>query len=109
MLINVLYSKIHRATVTSCELDYNGSLGVDKDIMKRAGLIEGQQIDVLNINNGQRFTTYVIAVPAGSKTFGIFGAAARLAQKGDKIIIISYAQMTIEEAEKFEPNIVLME
>lgn len=109
MQINMLYSKIHRATVTSCELSYNGSMGIDKDIMDQAGLIQGQQIDVLNINNGERFTTYVIEAPRGSGTFGIFGAAARLAQIGDKVIIIAYAQMTQEEAATYEPKIVLME
>ena len=109
MLISVLYSKIHRATVTACEIDYNGSLGVDEDIMDKAGLIEGQKIDVLNVNNGQRFSTYVIRAERGSKTFGVFGAAARLAQIGDKIIIIAYAQMSMEEAKKYKPVTLLME
>lgn len=109
MQIPMLYSKIHRATVTSCELGYNGSMGIDKNIMEQAGLIQGQQIDVLNINNGERFTTYVIDAPAGSGTFGIYGAAARLAQKGDKVIVIAYANMTPDEAKSYQPKIVLME
>lgn len=109
MLISVLYSKIHQATVTNCQLSYNGSMGIDKNYLDKAGLIAGQQIDVLNINNGARFTTYIIEEPAGSETFGIYGAAARLAQKGDKIIIIAYAQMTPEEAKTFEPKVILME
>ena len=109
MLITMLYSKIHRATVTDCELDYNGSMGIDETILTQAGILHGQQIDVLNINNGQRFTTYAITEPAGSGKFGIYGAAARLAQKGDKVIIIAYAQMTPEEAKDYSPKIVLME
>ena len=105
----MLYSKIHRATITSCEMNYNGSMGIDADIMTQAGLIQGQQIDVLNINNGHRFTTYVISEPAGSGTFGIYGAAARLAQAGDKVIVIAYADMTPIDAKTYEPKIVLME
>lgn len=108
MQITTLYSKIHQATVTSCELSYNGSMGIDKNYMEKAGLLQGQQIDVLNINNGHRFTTYVIEEPRGSKKFGIYGAAARLAQAGDKVIIIAYALMTPEEALHYEPKIVLM-
>jgi aspartate 1-decarboxylase len=83
-------------------------MGIDKNYMQQAGLIAGQQIDVLNINNGHRFTTYAIEEPAGSKKFGIYGAAARLAQVGDVVIIIAYAQMTLDEAQKFEPKIILM-
>ncbi|MEM6602464.1 MAG: aspartate 1-decarboxylase [Pseudomonadota bacterium] len=109
MLINMLYSKIHRAKVTECELGYNGSMGIDKDIMEQAGLVQGQQIDVLNVNNGERFTTYVIEAPRGSKTFGIYGAAARLAQTGDIVIIIAYAAMTQEEANDYTPRLVFME
>jgi aspartate 1-decarboxylase len=106
--ITALYSKIHQATITDCEISYNGSMGIDKNYMQQAGLIAGQQIDVLNINNGHRFTTYVIEESAGSKKFGIYGAAARLAQIGDVVIIIAYAQMSLDEAKKFEPKIVLM-
>jgi aspartate 1-decarboxylase len=108
MYITALYSKIHQATITDCELSYNGSMGIDTDYMQQAGLVAGQQIDVLNINNGHRFTTYVIEEPAGSKKFGIYGAAARLAQVGDVVIIIAYAQMTLDEAKTFKPKIVLM-
>lgn len=108
MLITTLYSKIHQATVTNCEISYNGSMGIDTHYMKQAGLSAGQQIDVLNINNGQRFTTYVIEEPEGSQTFGIYGAAARLAQIGDVVIIIAYAQMTPEEAQAYQPKIVLL-
>lgn len=109
MLISALYSKIHRAKVTACHLEYNGSLGIDKDIIKRAGLYSGQKIDVLNINNGARFSTYIIEEPAGSNTFGVYGAAARLVQKDDLIIIIAYAQMSLEEVKSFKPNVIIMD
>ena len=104
----MLYSKIHQATITDCELSYNGSMGIDKNYMQQAGLIQGQQIDVLNINNGNRFTTYVIQEDAGSEKFGIYGAAARLAQIGDVVIIIAYAQMSLDEAQTYQAKIVLM-
>lgn len=83
-------------------------MGIDKNYMDKAGLVQGQQIDVLNINNGHRFTTYVIEEPANSNKFGIYGAAARLAQVGDVVIIIAYAQMTLDEAKTYQPIIVLM-
>ena len=109
MLITMLHSKIHRATVTHCELHYNGSMGVDSDYLDRAGMIHGQQIDVLNINNGNRFTTYLIAEPHGSKRFGIYGAAAHLATPGDKVIIIAYAQMEPAEAKAYEPTVIILD
>jgi aspartate 1-decarboxylase len=108
VLITTLYGKIHQATITDCEISYNGSMGIDKNYMKQAGLIAGQQIDVLNINNGHRFTTYAIEETEGSNKFSIYGAAARLAQVGDVVIIIAYAQMTPQEAENFTPKIVLL-
>jgi len=106
MLITMLHSKIHRATVTHCELHYNGSMGVDADYLDRAGMIHGQQ---LNINNGNRFTTYLIAEPHGSKRFGIYGAAAHLAKPGDKVIIIAYAQMEPAEAKSYQPTVVILD
>lgn len=108
MHIPMLYSKIHRATVTACELHYEGSMGIDCDYMQQAGLHQGQQIDVVNVNNGARFTTYVISEPAGSNAFCIYGAAARLAQVGDKVIVIAYAHMSPEEAQSYQPKIVLL-
>ena len=109
MLITMLHSKIHRATVTHCELHYNGSMGVDTDYLDAAGMIHGQQIDVLNINNGERFTTYLIAEPRGSKRFGIYGAAAHLADPGDKVIIIAYAQMEPKEAKEYVPTVIILD
>ena len=105
MQLTMLYAKLHNATVTKCELHYNGSMGIDADYLEETGVLAGQQIDVLNINNGERFTTYVIAEPKGSKTFGIYGAAARKAQVGDKIIIIAYAVMELEGAKNFTPKV----
>ena len=105
----MLYGKIHGATVTDCKLNYNGSLGIDVDIMARAGLLKGQKVDVLNLNNGERFTTYAIEEPSGSKKFAIYGAAARKAEVGDKIIVIAYAHMSVEEARGFEAKLVFPE
>lgn len=106
MLFEFLYSKIHRATVTDANLNYVGSITVDENILDKANLSEGQKVDILNINNGERFQTYILAGKRGNKDFCLNGAAARKAQVGDKIIICSYAQMTPEEAKTFKPTIV---
>ena len=108
MLITMLHSKIHRATVTHCELSYNGSMGIDSDYLDAVGMIHGQQIDVLNINNGERFTTYIIAEPHGSQRFGIYGAAAHLADPGDLVIIIAYAHMDANEARTYQPKVLVL-
>lgn len=106
MLLEFLYSKIHRATVTDANLNYVGSITIDKNILDKANLSEGQKVDILNINNGERFQTYIIAGKPGNKDFCLNGAAARKAQIGDKIIICAYAQMTPDEAKTFKPSIV---
>ena len=106
MLLDFLYAKIHRATVTDANLNYVGSITIDKEILEKATLSEGQKVDILNINNGERFQTYIIAGKSGSKEFCLNGAAARKAQIGDKIIVCSYAQMTPDEAKTFKPAIV---
>ena len=106
MLLEFLYSKIHRATVTDANLNYVGSITVDENILDKANLSEGQKVDILNINNGERFQTYILAGKRGNKDFCLNGAAARKAQVGDKIIICSYAQMTPEEAKTFKPTVV---
>ena len=106
MLLEFLYSKIHRATVTDANLNYVGSITVDENILDAANLSEGQKVDILNINNGERFQTYIIAGKRGNKDFCLNGAAARKAQVGDRIIICSYALMTPEEAKIFKPSIV---
>ena len=87
MLLEFLYSKIHRATVTDANLNYVGSITIDENILDKANLSEGQKVDILNINNGERFQTYILAGKRGNKDFCLNGAAARKAQIGDKIII----------------------
>ena len=109
MLITMLHSKIHRAVVTHSELHYNGSMGIDLDYLDEAGMIEGQQIDVLNVNNGERFTTYIIQEPRGSRRFGVYGAAAHLVDPGDSVIIIAYAQMELAEAKKYKPTVLVLD
>ncbi|HEV7960369.1 MAG TPA: aspartate 1-decarboxylase [Rhizomicrobium sp.] len=109
MQLTLLKGKIHRAAVTQCDLNYEGSISVDAMLMERAGILPHEQVDVLNINNGQRFRTYAIPAPAGSGTIGVNGAAARLAQKGDLVIIVAYARMEEVEAKSFQPRVVLVD
>ena len=109
MLLTLLKAKIHRATVTQCDLNYEGSISVDANLLERSGILPHEQVDVLNINNGERFTTYAIPAPAGSGTIGINGAAARLAQKGDLVIIVAYARMEEAEAKSFSPRVLLVD
>ena len=109
MQLTLLKSKIHRATVTQCDLNYEGSISVDANLLERSGILPHEQVDVLNINNGMRFTTYAIPAPAGSGTIGINGAAARLAQNGDLVIIVAYARMEEAEAKSFSPRILLVD
>jgi len=109
MQLTLLKGKIHRATVTQCDLNYEGSISVDATLLERSGILPHEQVDVLNINNGERFTTYAIAAPAGSGTIGINGAAARLAQKGDLVIIVAYARMEEAEAKSFAPRVLLVD
>jgi aspartate 1-decarboxylase len=109
MLLTLLKAKIHRATVTQCDLHYEGSISVDASLMERAGILAHEQVDVLNINNGMRFTTYAIPAPAGSGTIGVNGAAARLAQKDDLVIIVAYARMEEAEAKSFTPRVLLVD
>jgi len=108
MQFSMMYGKIHRARVTHCELNYNGSMGIDRDYIDAAEMIVGQRIDVLNVNTGARFSTYIIEEPRGSKNFGVYGAAAHLAKKEDIVIIIAYAQMTREEALAHKPITLIM-
>ncbi len=109
MTIEMLYSKIHRATVTDANLEYVGSITIDEDLMDAAKLRVGQKVDIVNINNGERFSTYVIKGKRGNKDICLNGAAARKVHKGDKIIIIAYANMQIDEADNFSPSIVIVD
>lgn len=108
MNLTMMKAKIHRAVVTQCDLNYEGSISIDKDFLTATGILPNEQVDVLNINTGARFTTYAIEAPAGSRMIGINGAAARLAQRDDLVIIIAYAQMTQAEAEAHRPAVLLM-
>ncbi len=109
MNIEILKSKIHNAKVTQTELHYVGSLTLDEDLMDAANLIEGEKILVVNNNNGERLETYVITGKRGSKTVCLNGAAARKAQVGDIIIVISFASMEFEEAKKFKPALAFVD
>lgn len=109
MQIEMLKGKIHRATVTQAELAYVGSITIDEDIMDAAGIAEYQKVDIVDIDNGERFATYTIAGERGSKIFCLNGAAARCACVGDKIIIMAYCQMTPEEAAEHKPAVVFLD
>lgn len=109
MLRTMLYAKIHRATVTQADLHYVGSLTIDRDLMDAAGVLPGEQVDVVDVDNGSRLTTYAIEGQRGSGTLCINGAAAHLISPGDLVIIIAYAQMTDEEAKTFEPSVVFVD
>lgn len=109
MQLTMMKAKLHRAVVTQADLHYEGSISIDADLLDAAGILPNEQVDVLNINNGERFTTYAITAPRGSKVFGINGAAARLAQPGDRIIVVSYAVMDAETARNWKPEVVLLD
>lgn len=106
MLIEMMTSKIHRVTVTEANLNYIGSITIDSDLLRASGILAGQRVWIVNNNNGERFDTYVIAGPAGSGVICLNGAAARKAQPGDIVIIISYALMTPDEAKEFKPTVI---
>ncbi len=106
MHIQVLKSKIHRVKVTQAELHYVGSITIDEDLINAANMIENEKVQIVNINNGERFETYIIKGERGTGTICLNGPAARKVQVGDMIIIISYATMDFEEAKKFKPSII---
>ncbi|CUB04940.1 aspartate 1-decarboxylase [Marinomonas fungiae] len=106
MQITMLKGKLHMASVTQAELWYDGSCAIDSDLVKLAGLREFEKIDIYNVDNGERFHTYVILAEAGSGTISMNGAAARKVQVGDRVIIAAYAQMDEAEANNFEPKLV---
>ena len=109
MLVTLMRAKLHRATVTQSDLEYEGSIAVDRDLLDASGIFPHEQVDVLNINTGARFTTYAIEAPRGSRTIGVNGAAARLVQRGDKVIIVTYGQLPDEEARNYAPTVVLLD
>ncbi|MDI3522633.1 MAG: aspartate 1-decarboxylase [Bacillota bacterium] len=109
MLLNLLKAKIHRATVTAADLHYEGSITVDRALMEAAGLLEHERVQVVDIDTGARLETYVIPGEAGSGTICLNGAAARLVQPGDKVIIMAYTWVSAEEAQGFRPRVVLVD
>ena len=108
-LITILKSKIHRATVTQTDLHYEGSISIDKDLIETAGLYIYEKVQVLNINTGARFETYVIEGKRGDREIGINGAAARLAKKGDLVIILAYTHMDESQAASWKPSIITLD
>lgn len=106
MQIEVLKSKIHRVTVTGAELDYIGSITIDEYLMEAANMIAGEKVQVVNVNNGERLETYIIPGMRHSGIITLNGPAARKVQKGDVVIIVSYAHLDFEEAKKFKPTII---
>jgi aspartate 1-decarboxylase len=109
MRLTMCKSKIHRATVTQAELNYEGSITIDEALLKAADILPYEKVQVVDVDNGARLETYTYAGPAGSGTICLNGAAARLVHPGDKIIIISYADMEREEAERHAPRLVLVD
>jgi len=106
MLISVVKSKIHRVKVTGADLNYIGSITIDEDLMDAAGIIEGERVQIVNNNNGERLETYAIPGPRGSGEITLNGAAARKVAKGDVLILICYGLMTVEEAREFKPRLI---
>ena len=109
MTIEMLYSKLHRATVTDANLNYVGSITIDEDLLDAAKLRVGQKVEIVNINNGERFSTYTIKGKRGSKDMCLNGAAARKVEVGDKIIVIAYASYHTNELEEYKPYVVLLD
>ncbi len=107
MLLTMLKCKLHRATVTECDLHYEGSISIDETLIDASGLLLNERVEIYNIDNGERFATYVIPGKRGSGVIGLNGAAARKACVGDKLIICAYAAMPPEDAKSFLPKVVL--
>ena len=109
MILTLMKAKIHRATVTQADLEYEGSITVDQALLQESGILPYEQVHVFDINNGNRFVTYAIEAPAHSGTICVNGAAARLVHAGDRVIIVSYAQVSDDEAKSFKPRVLLMD
>jgi len=109
MQLTLLKTKIHRAHVTETDLEYNGSISIDQDLLDAAGILNNERVEIYNITNGQRFATYAIPAPRASKKIGINGAAAHLTNVGDLVIICAYIGMDEKEARDFEPKVILVD
>ena len=105
MLINVMRAKLHRLTVTQADLNYIGSISLDPDLIEAAGLVEGEKVQIVNINNGERIETYVITGERGTGQVCLNGPAARRVQSGDVVIVIAYGMMTVDEAKAYKPTV----
>ncbi len=109
MTIEMLYSKIHRATVTDANLNYVGSITIDEELLEASKMRVGQKVEILNINNGERFSTYIILGERGKRDICLNGAAARKVHKGDKIIVVAYATYDEKDLQSYEPTVVLVD
>ncbi len=109
MTMEMLYSKLHRATVTDANLNYVGSITIDEELMQAAKMRVGQKVEILNINNGERFSTYIILGEWGKREICLNGAAARKVHKGDKVIIVAYATYDEKDLETYAPKVVLLD
>lgn len=109
MMITMLKGKIHRATVTQAELDYVGSITIDEELMSAAGILEYEKVQVVDVDNGSRFETYTIAGEKGSGVICLNGAAAHCSKVGDKVIIMAYAQMSVDEVKENPPKVVFVD
>ena len=105
----MLKGKVHRARVTGADLNYEGSIEIDSSLMEAAGIVPFEQVDIWNITNGERFSTYALSAPSGSGTVAINGAAARKVQPGDEIIITAFVSMSEKEAQSWKPHVVLVD
>lgn len=105
----MLKSKIHRATLTGTELHYEGSIAIDQNLLEKADILPGEQVQVLNVNTGARLMTYAIKAPRGSGTILLNGPAARLGMAGDPVIILTYCQLSDEEARRHKPTVILVD
>jgi len=109
MLMEMLYSKLHRATVTDANLNYVGSITIDEELLEAAQMRVGQKVEILNINNGERFSTYIILGERGKRDICLNGAAARKVHKGDKVIIVAYATYDEKELVNYKPKVVILD
>src|SRR5579885_1940490 len=109
MVLTLMKTKIHRACVTQADLAYEGSITVDASLLREAGILPYEQVHIYDINNANRFVTYALEGEAGSGVICVNGAAARLVQPGDKVIIVAYAQMSLDEARGFKPRVILVD
>lgn len=109
MQVTLMKGKIHRVRVTETDLHYEGSISIDRNLIEAAGFLVNERVDIYNIDNGARFSTYVIEAAAGSGVIGLNGAAARQAMVGDKVIIVAYAHFDSDEARRFQPRVVIVD